>query len=57
MNVYLPTRKAKKVFNEYFYGKVMAKNSPEVAYRGAILMMLGTKEFSQPQAWAAFSLW
>lgn len=57
MNMYLPTRRAKKMFNELFYTKLLAGSPASRAYREALLEMAKTKEYSPAHVWGAFSLW
>lgn len=54
-NLYLPIRKAKKMFNDLFFTKVMRGESAESAYRAAVLQMLKMQEYKTPHTWAAFA--
>lgn len=57
INLFLPMRKAKKMFNELFFTKLMSGESAERAYRAAIREMITMQEYKTPHLWAAFSLW
>jgi tetratricopeptide (TPR) repeat protein len=57
MNSYMPTRKAKKIFNELFYTELMAGNSTEVSYRNTLLKMLNDPQTASPRLWSWFYLW
>ena len=57
VNGYMPLRKAKKFFNEIFYTNLLTGASTEVAYRNALLEMIKSQEFAEPNLWAGFFLW
>jgi len=57
LNVFPPTRKAKKDFGEAFYTALQGGASVPAAYRKTQETMIGRKETAAPGMWAAFLLW
>ena len=57
LNVFPPTRKAKKDFGEAFYTALQGGSSVPAAYRKTQEAMIGRKETAPPSMWAAFLLW
>lgn len=57
MNVFLPTRGAKKAFGEMFYTALLQGMVPEAAVQKAQVEMIRGKQFATPAAWAAYMAW
>ena len=57
MNVFMPTRGAKKAFGELFYTALLQGVSAEVAVQKAQVEMIRGKQFSTPAAWGAYMAW
>jgi CHAT domain-containing protein len=57
MNVFMPTRGAKKAFGELFYTGLLQGMSAEEAVRKAQVEMIRGKQFSTMAAWGAFMVW
>lgn len=57
MNVFLPTRGAKKAFAEFFYTALLQGVPADEALQKAQVAMIRGKEYSSPAAWAAFMGW
>jgi len=57
LNVFPPTRKAKKDFGEAFYTALQEGASVSAAYRKTQELMIERKETAAPSMWAAFLLW
>jgi CHAT domain-containing protein/tetratricopeptide (TPR) repeat protein len=57
MNIFLPTRGAKKAFAEFFYTALLQGVPADEALQKAQVAMIRGKEFSTPAAWGAFMAW
>jgi len=57
MNSYVPSRKSKKIFGEYFYTALLNGQTGPIAYRTALLGMIRNREFASPGRWGEFFMW
>ncbi len=57
MNVFMPTRGAKKAFGELFYTALLQGLTAEDAVQKAQVEMIRGKQFATPASWAGYMAW